>query len=174
MMADKDYIYNDYLTDEAKFASAEQFWEKFFQEIAQHMSVQNRWRTFGSATTIMGNGDIWHPVYEAKEFNALSPIVRKLEPQYKRLLFITQIDARELRGSDADAPHGWVEAKIDRALWETGFTDGEIDVLEICTLLTNDVLVKIREILAIWLDPSRTVNQAANDINVALNQEQQL
>jgi hypothetical protein len=151
MKEETTYVFKDYLLSEAAYAEAEAYWENFFQEIAREAEEEGAWFTFLNASTHLGSGEVWHPVYQAAELGALSPILRKIRSKPNKLIFLSVMDGRHLTTPSQDKKAGVIEASVGAGYWDTPYTDGEVDELRIWTMPTTDVLPMIRGCILEWM-----------------------
>ncbi len=149
-MSKPSYLYSDYLRDEAAYSDAELFWETLFNDLSDGSALASDWATFGSASTYLGNGEVWHPVYEAREFNALSPILRKVRANPNKLIFVTQVEGPQPPDEEITAS-GWISATTGIGNWDTGYTTGDVWELRIFILLTEDILPEVKSCILYWM-----------------------
>ena len=146
-----NYVHKDYLVSEANYAKAEGYWEFFFQNIAQSIGEENSWFTFAEASARLGNGDVWHPVYQASEFGALLPILRKVRSNPNKLLLLTVMDGRHLTTPCEDKQNGLIDTSVWSGYWDTLYTTGDVEKLMIWTMPTTDTLPVLRACMLEWM-----------------------
>jgi hypothetical protein len=144
-------IHENYLENEEKYDDCAKFWERKFLEIAGDLGARDDWVSFGRHEHVLGNGTVWHPVFIAQKFGGLGTILRKIAPEFRKGICITQVDARVWSGSP-----NYLEAKIDRIPFDTGFTEGDIDFLIARVLLTEASLEKVELCMREWTKRSTT------------------
>lgn len=146
-----NYISKSYLVSEADYAEAEGYWESFFKNISQEIGEGNSWFTFSEAFARLKNGETWHPVYQAAELGALSPILRKVRSNPNKLILLTVMDGRHLTTPSEDKKEGLIDASVGSGCWDTPYTTGEVDELRIWAMPTTDTLPMLRACILKWM-----------------------
>jgi hypothetical protein len=160
------YIYKNYLVSEDHYKEAEIFWENFFSQITKETGDESAWMTFLGASTRLANGEIWDPVYQAAEFGALVPILRKLRLNPNKMILLTVMDCRHLTTPSEDDQRGLIDASVVAGDWDTSCAGGNLSELRVWTLPTTNLLSKLKQCLREWMRDDVDINRMNEYIRV--------
>ncbi|MCH9808666.1 MAG: hypothetical protein K0U74_13120 [Alphaproteobacteria bacterium] len=133
------------MTSEAAYAATKKFWSDLFEECITEVSGAGEWHT-------IWNFDPREEVQNYARLGGLRPIVSRVSGERARLLMINQIDPGP-SAPDDNVPKTF-DTALERAPWETGYTNGDVETLRIHLILSDESLPIARDLVKRWIDPS--------------------
>jgi|SRR6266498_5953971 hypothetical protein len=146
------HLFADFMTSDASYGAAEEFWSALADEIAAALGQSGEWRS-------------WYPRFYGDGVTPMeragNPICERRSDRIGKAFKIIQFPP----GSDADDDSevtAWIKAWADDPLAEgAGLPDAE---LAVSLVLTEQSATYARELLTLWMAPQTTIAQMSERI----------
>lgn len=150
-----NYLHPNYVMDQSAYDACKAFWAELFAELAGAYEGAETWKPAWEGPTIFGNGTVLDPIDEWREFGAVSPMLGRVSPDRMRAVKVLHFLSDDDDG-DLEQLSPIIEFKLEQIWWETQWTDGELEVLNIAVAPAEENLEGLKSVLSRWINPATT------------------
>ena len=149
-----NYLHPNYVVDHSAYDACKAFWAELFAELAGAYPGAGFWKPGWEAPIVTGDGTVLDPIDQWREFGVVCPMLGRVSPDRMRAVIVLHLLGEEGDDGDPIQQSLIIEFKLEQIWWETQWTDGELEVLNIAVAPAEENLEGLKSALSRWIDPA--------------------